>query len=205
MVPRPHGLLLEGGPAVALTVMLVVISPVAAPEPIPAGGYPLLVVTGLSAGLLRRAPLLAFALMLACTSAYLAADGPGGPVYLAPLIGAFGLFVARPAVVWLPAAALSFVLPAASAQDELSATLVLGGLLWVGAAMVFSVFVRARQAQVAQVNAAALTHERLRIAREVHDVVGHALAAISLQAGVAERFLDSRPEETRAAVAAIRS
>jgi signal transduction histidine kinase len=46
--------------------------------------------------------------------------------------------------------------------------------------------------------------ERLSIAREMHDVVGHSLAVISLQAGVAERLLESRPDEVRKSVAAIR-
>jgi signal transduction histidine kinase len=49
-----------------------------------------------------------------------------------------------------------------------------------------------------------MVEERLRIAREMHDVIGHSLAVISLQAGVAEHFLASRPEEARRAVAAIR-
>ena len=38
--------------------------------------------------------------------------------------------------------------------------------------------------------AAAVSDERLRIARDVHDVVGHHLSAISIQAGVGEQMLD---------------
>jgi signal transduction histidine kinase len=49
-----------------------------------------------------------------------------------------------------------------------------------------------------------MVEERLRIAREMHDVIGHSLAVISLQAGVAEHLLASRPEEARKAVTAIR-
>ena len=49
-----------------------------------------------------------------------------------------------------------------------------------------------------------MVEERLQIAREMHDVIGHSLAVISLQAGVAEHLLASRPEEAREAVAAIR-
>ncbi|MDQ3630186.1 MAG: sensor histidine kinase [Actinomycetota bacterium] len=208
MRPRIRGLVLEGGPAVALTVLLVIVSPVAAPEPIPAAGYPLLAGAGLAAGLLRRAPLLAFALMLACTSAYLAAGGPDGPVYLAPLVGAAGVVAAHPVRIWVPAAVLSFVGPAVAGGDTgdgLSPSLAVGGLVWVGAAGVFSAFVRLRAAQAAQTSANALAEERLRIAREVHDVVGHSLAAISLQAGVAERLMDRRPQQAREAVAAIRA
>ncbi len=49
-----------------------------------------------------------------------------------------------------------------------------------------------------------MAEERLQIAREMHDVVGHSLAVISLQAGVAEHLLESRPEQVRAAIIAIR-
>ena len=50
-----------------------------------------------------------------------------------------------------------------------------------------------------------MVEERLQIAREMHDVIGHSLAVISLQAGVAEHLLDTRPDETRRAIGAIRT
>jgi signal transduction histidine kinase len=46
--------------------------------------------------------------------------------------------------------------------------------------------------------------ERLRVAREVHDIVGHGLAVINMQAGVALHVLDRRPEQTREALEAIK-
>jgi signal transduction histidine kinase len=39
--------------------------------------------------------------------------------------------------------------------------------------------------------------ERLRIAREVHDTVAHAIAVINVQAGVTAHVLDKRPEQAR--------
>jgi len=42
--------------------------------------------------------------------------------------------------------------------------------------------------------------ERLRIAREVHDVVAHAMVAINVQAGVASHVVDRRPEAARTAL-----
>ncbi len=44
---------------------------------------------------------------------------------------------------------------------------------------------------------------RNRLARELHDAVGHALSAVTLQAGAARRVLDSDPEFARRALAAI--
>src|SRR6266508_2636325 len=46
--------------------------------------------------------------------------------------------------------------------------------------------------------------ERLRIAREVHDVVGHGLAVINLQAAVALHVGGRRPEQAQVALAAIK-
>lgn len=48
---------------------------------------------------------------------------------------------------------------------------------------------------------AAVSAERLRIARELHDIVAHSLSMISVQAGVGAHVIDSRPEEARAALA----
>jgi signal transduction histidine kinase len=45
--------------------------------------------------------------------------------------------------------------------------------------------------------------ERVRIARELHDVVAHTLAVITVQAGVGRRLADKRPEEASSALESI--
>lgn len=50
-----------------------------------------------------------------------------------------------------------------------------------------------------------VTEERLRIARDLHDVVAHQIAVISLNAGVASASLESRPEKARESLGTIRS
>jgi signal transduction histidine kinase len=49
----------------------------------------------------------------------------------------------------------------------------------------------------------AVIDERLRIARELHDVVAHSMSVIAVQAGVGRHVLDTQPEEARHALAAI--
>ncbi|WP_284578332.1 sensor histidine kinase [Streptomyces sp. 2P-4] len=65
---------------------------------------------------------------------------------------------------------------------------------------------RSREA-AAQAHAAAteqaLTDERLRIARELHDMVAHSIGIIAIQAGVGSRVIDTRPDQARDALQAI--
>ena len=52
---------------------------------------------------------------------------------------------------------------------------------------------------------AAIADERARIARELHDIVSHALSIIAVQADAAEAAITSRPQLAQAPLAAIRS
>jgi signal transduction histidine kinase len=58
-----------------------------------------------------------------------------------------------------------------------------------------------------QVEAAskAVAEERLRIARELHDVVAHSMSVIAVQAGYGQYVIDSQPADARAALGAIQS
>ncbi|MCX4552996.1 sensor histidine kinase [Streptomyces sp. NBC_01387] len=54
-----------------------------------------------------------------------------------------------------------------------------------------------------QLAAQAVTAERLRIAREMHDTVAHSIGIVALQAGAARRVIDSRPDRARDALTEI--
>ncbi|MEO3752212.1 histidine kinase [Streptomyces sp. B6B3] len=49
-----------------------------------------------------------------------------------------------------------------------------------------------------------VTEERMRIARELHDVVAHHIALVNVQAGVAAHVMDSRPDQAKEALSHIR-
>jgi signal transduction histidine kinase len=65
---------------------------------------------------------------------------------------------------------------------------------------------RARQAEATREEEAErrVTDERLRIARELHDVVAHHISVVNVQAGVARHLLDSQPEQARDALTLVR-
>ncbi|MFH8574656.1 histidine kinase [Streptomyces zaomyceticus] len=55
----------------------------------------------------------------------------------------------------------------------------------------------------AQSAAQAVTSERLRIAREMHDSVAHSIGIVALQAGAARRVIETQPEQARQALGEI--
>ncbi|WNM31441.1 sensor histidine kinase [Streptomyces sp. Li-HN-5-11] len=55
----------------------------------------------------------------------------------------------------------------------------------------------------AQAAARAVTAERLRIARELHDMVAHTIGIVALQAGAARRVIETQPDRARTALGEI--
>jgi MYXO-CTERM domain-containing protein len=162
----------------------------------------------------RRHPALVLAVTAAATVAWLAASYPYGPVFL-PLSVAVYTVAATTARERLPAlvgcvVGLLAVLVAVGVGDgrvwrweELPGVLLaflalLLVPLWVGTV------VRARRGRTAEEARRRADDERLRVARELHDVVSHSIAMINFRAGVALHVLDRRPEQAREALVAIR-
>ncbi len=81
--------------------------------------------------------------------------------------------------------------------------------LAVGACWAFGRNVRARREYADQLakhrTQKAISEERLRIAREMHDVVAHSMSVIVMKAAVANHVYDTRPEESREALGVIES
>ncbi len=178
-----------------------------------------LLALGPPAGLLRRRPVLALTLMLvaAClvtVTVNVPDDGYRTDIWYAQFLAidaVVGLIAAnRSRRVSVPVAvgALAVQIAAAFANptsDPVSRATV--SLLAIVTAWTVGNSVRARrhyaEAVRAHTAAEAVTAERLRIARELHDMVAHSIGVIAIQAGMGARVIDSQPAQARAALATI--
>jgi signal transduction histidine kinase len=184
-------------------------------------GYVLLVVTGMALTLRRRWPVAVFIATAVGSLVYYALDFSDGPGWLALFVAlytltAYGdgrksLMIAGTGITllstgWLIAAA--GIVP----RDAIGWVFFRIAAAIMAAALGESVrsrsadaLERARQAERTREEEARsrVDHERLRIAREVHDTVAHAIAIINVQAGVTAYLLDKRPERAREALVTI--
>ncbi|KUO13239.1 sensor histidine kinase [Streptomyces sp. DSM 15324] len=94
----------------------------------------------------------------------------------------------------------------------------LGILAWTGIGATAGDAVRSRRAVVQAIRERAeraertreeearrrVAEERLRIARDLHDVVAHHIALVNVQAGVAAHVMDKRPDQAKEALAHVR-
>ncbi len=119
-----------------------------------------------------------------------------GIIVLAVLGGVHMLLRPRAWIGWETLAVFAAVGLALAAADAASSR----------RAYIAEITERARRAELGREQEARrqVTEERLRIARELHDAVGHHLALINVQAGVADQLLDDDPVQARQSLAHIR-
>ncbi|GGV15089.1 two-component sensor histidine kinase [Streptomyces litmocidini] len=173
------------------------------------------VAVGLTLPLVRRNPPAALGLLLAGMLAA-ATTRPDAVFLYLPVLAADAV-VGRIALLYplrilLPTAlgALGAQIAAAtyttSGQDVFVSTVVALALALLTAGLLGR-SVRERRSHAAELRVAtaaeAVAAERLRIARELHDVVAHSIGVIAIQAGVGRRVIDTRPAEARNALATI--
>ncbi|WP_249998146.1 sensor histidine kinase [Actinoplanes sp. M2I2] len=177
-------------------------------RPVDAVAVVLVAATAAVTLLRHRWPGAALLTAAATTSAYLIIGFPYGPILLAFAVCVYAVARARPlrqAAAWAVPALVVLLLHLF--QDPLSG--LAPGAAWVvvpftiGAARRQVADARARERAESERRAA--DAERLRVAHEVHDVVGHGLAAIQMQADIALHLRDTRPEMAHEALAAISS
>ncbi|MFG2169125.1 sensor histidine kinase [Micromonospora chersina] len=187
-------------------------------------GFALLALSGLVVAVRRRWPVPVFVTTALASLVYFSLDFPDGPGWLGLFVALYtltaygdgrrsvaiaGVGTTVLAVGWLVAAA------------DIEPRAAIGWVFFrIGASVMSAALgesVRSRRVIAAEAQQRAelaertreeeararVDAERLRIAREVHDTVAHAIAIINVQSGVTAHVLDKRPEVAREALQAI--
>lgn len=154
---------------------------------------------------------------------YLGAGYPYGPVLLTVALACFSAIVAgHRRAAWAAMGTLwaghvlvahwlyQWLPPSGDSPAPWSAELVVA--TWVVAITAVAELFRVRREQWARERAERAEaarrradEERLRIARELHDVLAHSISLINVQAGVGLALLDSDPEQARSALTTIKA
>jgi signal transduction histidine kinase len=199
-------------------------------RPMDALGYALLLIGPVALLWRRRAPVVVFAVAAAASIGFATFAAPRWTMAVAPGVALFTL--AKEGRRWAAAIAagtayggyllLTWVFGsdlglAAGARPDLRTVLVLplalALLIFLGGAAkirgehlaeMMKVRAERERAQEEQEKRQA-SEERLRIAQELHDVLGHHLSLINVQAGVGLHLMDNRPEQAREALSAIKT
>lgn len=217
--PRARTLLADGALAVPLGAIMVVGTHFAAlnspGQPLDALAYVLVGLTITTLPIRRLLPLTALAVAVVVCSTYLALGYPDGPILLAMPVTQYTVGARFPVRRSLPAyAAGAVVLGVTELVTDWSVWTAelgqFGGWLVAGLApWAVGTVVRLRRESVRAAQAEQRRdreyQERLRTAQDVHDIVGHGLAAISMQAGVALHVLDRSPEQARQMLTSIKA
>jgi signal transduction histidine kinase len=187
-----------------------------------AGAVALAATIAASVAVRRRYPVAALVVLNAVCMVWFSGAYPGRLIVLAPLIGCYTLAAER-GWRWglagaVPTALIGIVAIRVVLGDTETAGVVPIAVLLAATAGSAGAAVGYYRAVLAATRAQLIretrsreerarrlaVEERLRIARELHDVFGHAMATISVQAGVGLHVLEQRPGQAREALAAIK-
>jgi signal transduction histidine kinase len=170
----------------------------------------------------RRAPRTVLAFTGAVSLIECVVGDPRAPVAMSAVVALFTVAVTTDrATTWRLGLLTMTVLTGASmlfgplpwyAQDNLAI------FAWTGIGATAGDAVRSRKAAVQAIRERAeraertreeearrrVAEERLRIARDLHDVVAHHIALVNVQAGVAAHVMDKRPDQAKEALAHVR-
>ncbi|MEU4089077.1 sensor histidine kinase [Streptomyces aureus] len=170
----------------------------------------------------RRAPMTVLAATVGLSLVELATADPRAPVAMSAVVALYTVASATDRPTTWRVGLLTMTLLTAVAM--LAGPLPwytqenLGIFAWTGMAAAAGDAVRSRRAFVSAIKERALraertreeearrrvAEERLRIARDLHDVVAHHIALVNVQAGVAAHVMDKRPDQAKEALAHVR-
>ncbi|MGW2058002.1 sensor histidine kinase [Streptomyces sp. NPDC001840] len=171
----------------------------------------------------RRAPMPVLLCTCGATIVELIAVRSPAPVVLSTVVALYTVaaYTDRP-TTWRVGLATMAVLTAVammSSSDVWYAQENLGIFAWAGMASAAGDAVRSRRGFIDAMRERAeraertreeearrrVAEERLRIARDLHDVVAHHIALVNVQAGVASHVMDKRPDQAKEALAQVRA
>ncbi|MGI5126775.1 sensor histidine kinase [Pseudonocardia sp. CA-107938] len=165
----------------------------------------------------RVAPVVSAAVVVAVVAGHVLAGLPYGPIMLLVVVACFAVARHCGSRVAAATCAAAAIVLAAALWTQLDATnptataaiLVAWPGVFVAVPALAGALVRTRVEAAARERAELLARgadqERLRVAREVHDVAGHGFAVVAMQAGVALTVFDEDPGQARISLEAIRS
>jgi signal transduction histidine kinase len=176
------------------------------------GAYSLALVLTLPLAFRRRSPILVLGVMLLGSLIYAARGYPSANVdFFGPVIAFYTVAaqtrratsVVAGAALWLAV----LVSVAVSPTEAGDGSAVLTGAVIIVAVWLFGDSVRQRREYAKQLEAArqeladqAVTQERLRIARDLHDIVAHSISTIVVQSSVARDAIDVNQDAAREAI-----
>lgn len=156
----------------------------------------------------RRAPVVTSLAVTAATSVYLFMGYPYSPILVSFFVAMYSLARHRPLRPTLLVGSAALLLLLVHIVGEAGSAELWVGLLprtaWVVLPVVIGLAVRQNAEATARARAELVRQqvhdERMRMAQEVHDLVGHGLAAMKMQADVALHVLPKRPEQAEVAL-----
>jgi signal transduction histidine kinase len=176
---------------------------------IPGWAYALVITAAVVLAVRRLLPVAVLAIITVAVCLYLMGGYPYGPILLSLAVAVYTVAAHRPLRTAATAAAGSLALLALAGLigGGLDMEAVAPQVAWVAGPLAIGVTVRVGREQVLQNRRDEARRqadaERLRVAQEVHDVVGHGLAAIMMQADIALHLLPKQPDQAEAALTAI--
>jgi signal transduction histidine kinase len=157
----------------------------------------------------RRAPVVVAIVVLASAIGYGMAVLPDPPALFAPLLAIYTMAANRPrriavpfAAVAMVAAGLALIFGDSSDASDVATSYFSGTVAWVVGDTTRGQRERSRWLEERRADAArqAARDERVRIARDLHDVVAHHVSVIAVQAEAAQEVLATQPERASAAM-----
>jgi signal transduction histidine kinase len=194
----------------------------ATPRPLDVGAVGIAVAVAAAIAVRRRHPVVALVVLNAVPLVWYLGAYPGRLITLAPLIGCYTLAAHRGWRWGLAGAVLTALIQILAIRVVLADTETVGvvpdmvllaatagssgaAVGYYRAVLAATRAQLARETQTREERARRIAvEERLRIARELHDVFGHTMATISVQAGVGLHVVEQRPGQAREALATIK-